>query len=384
MPTLTRVNDIGITLGFFFTHYKVLFLGLSLAVPSGLIYTDWKATGRLRLRNVKLEVVTLVVVVGFTVLSFIVLSRVMPFRSLDNPTDTSADNTFIQDTDFVVGINFEGVTKAYPLTMMAWHHIVNDVLQGKPVALSYCPVCNTPIAFEAEVEGEVLQFDVATNYRANLVMVDRQTGSWWQQLTGRALQGELQGTALKTIPVHMMTWGAWKELHPDSLVLSRETGFDYDYDVLPSGGSYQEWKESNSVAHRLMQVTDTRYRARETILGVQVGEVFKAYPFSTLRDRAVINDEINGEPVVVLFEKTSQLASAFSRTLGDDTLILEDTTDEGTVMIRDRKTGSVWNLEGKAIGGELEGTDLKKLNYRNAFWFAWADFHPDTLLFPGD
>ncbi len=381
LPTLIRLNDIGITLGFYFTQNKLLVIALSLVALTAASCIRWKDKGRFKLGDFKIETMTLAVVVVLMLVSSLIISRVIPYISLDNPTFTSADNAFVKDGDFVMGISFKGASRAYPITMLAWHHIVNNEINGNPMGMTYCPICNTAIAFESEVEGTVLQFDVATNYRANLVMVDRQTGSWWQQLTGKAIQGELSGTALKLIPVDLMTWGAWKELYPDTLVLSEETGFDHDYDVLPSGVSYTDWQKSDRIFHPLMKITDTRFRARETVLGVQVGDVFKAYPFSNLGELAVLNDEINGEPVLILFDSKSQIASALSRRVGENILKFEQTAEGGEVMIRDENTGSVWDLEGRAITDGMDGTKLEKLKYHNAFWFAWADFHPDTLVY---
>ncbi len=381
LPTLIRLNDIGVTLGFYSTQNKLLIIALSLVALTAASYIRWKAKGRFRLGDFKIETTTLAVVVVSMLVSSFIISRVMPYISLDNPTFTSADNAFVKDGDFVMGISFKGASRAYPITMLAWHHIVNNEINGKPMGMTYCPICNTAIAFESEVEGTVLQFDVATNYRANLVMVDRQTGSWWQQLTGKAIQGELSGTALKLIPVDLMTWGAWKELYPDTLVLSEDTGFDHDYDVLPSGVSYTDWQKSDRIFHPLMKITDTRFRARETVLGVQVGDVFKAYPFSNLGELAVLNDEIDGEPVLILFDSKSQIASALSRRVGENILKFEQTAEGGEVMIRDENTGSVWDLDGRATSDGMGETKLEKLKYHNAFWFAWADFHPDTLVY---
>jgi hypothetical protein len=381
LPTLIRVNDIGVTLGFYFTQNKLLGIVLSFVVLTAAFCIKWRDKGRFRLGDFRIETMTLVVVVVLTVASSFLISRAIPFISLDNPGFTSADNAFLRDSDFVMGISLNGASRAYPLTMLAWHHIVNNEVNGKPMGMTYCPICNTAIAFESEVEGNVLQFDVVTNYRANLVMVDRQTGSWWQQLTGKAIQGKLSGTALKLIPVDLMTWGAWKELYPDTRVLSRDTGFNHNYDVLPSGGSYTDWQKSDRIFHPLVRITDTRFRARETVLGVQVGDVYKAYPFSNLGELAVINDEVNGEPVLILFDSKSQIASAFSRKVSENILTLEEMTEGGEVLVRDKNSGSVWDFEGRAIADETEGTKLERLKYHNAFWFAWADFHPDTLVY---
>ncbi len=381
LPTLIRLNDIGVTLGFYFTQNKLLVIALSLVALTAASFIRWNDKGRFKLGDFKIVTTTLVVVVVLMLVSSFIISRVIPYISLDNPTFTSADNAFVKDGDFVMGISFNGANRAYPITMLAWHHIVNNEINGKPMGMTYCPVCNTAIAFESEVEGAVLQFDVATNYRANLVMVDRQTGSWWQQLTGKAIQGELSGTALKLIPVDLMTWGAWKALYPDTLVLSEDTGFDHDYDVLPSGVSYTDWQKSDRIFHPLMKITDTRFRARETVLGVQVGDVFKAYPFSNLGELAVLNDEIDGEPVLILFDSKSQIASALSRRVGENILKFEQTAEGGELMIRDENTGSVWDLDGRATSDGMGGTKLEKLKYHNAFWFAWADFHPDTLVY---
>ena len=114
---------------------------------------------------------------------------------------------------------------------------------------------------------------------------------------------------------------------------------------------------------------------------MQVGDVFKAYPFSNLGELAVLNDEINGEPVLILFDSKSQIASALSRRVGENILKFEQTTEDGEVLIRDENTGSVWDLEGRATSDGMGGTKLEKLKYHNAFWFAWADFHPDTLVY---
>ncbi|MDA2934171.1 DUF3179 domain-containing protein [Acidobacteria bacterium AH-259-D05] len=187
LPTLIRLNDIGVTLGFYFTQNKLLVIALSLVVLTAAFYIKWKDKGRFKLGDFKIETITLVIVVVLTVVSSFLISRAIPFISLDNPTFTSADNAFIRDSDLVMGISLNGASRAYPLTMLAWHHIVNDEVNGKPMGMTYCPICNTAIAFESEVEGGVLQFDVVTNYRANLVMVDRQTGSWWLQLKRRLL-----------------------------------------------------------------------------------------------------------------------------------------------------------------------------------------------------
>lgn len=399
LPTLIRSNDIGVTLGFFFSQNKLLVVALSLVLLAAAFYMKWKDKGSLKSRfakqiedpryrfailglaDFKVEIVTLVIVVALTVMSSVFISRVIPFIALDSPTFTSADNAFISDDDFVVGISLDGTNRAYPLTMLAWHHIVNDEVSGKPIAITYCPICNSPIAFESEVEGSALQFDVETNYRANMVMVDRQTGSWWQQLTGEAIQGKLLGTVLEVIPVDMTTWSQWKKLYPDTMVLSKDTGFDYNYNVLPSGGSYADWQKSDRIPQPLVKITDTRFRAKETVLGVQIEDAFKAYPFSNLGEIAVINDEINGEPVLVIFESKSQIASAFSRKINGDILVFEKINVDGTTMIQDENTGSLWNFAGRAIEGEMKEAQLTKLNYQNAFWFAWVDFHPDTLVY---
>jgi hypothetical protein len=381
LPSQIRFNDIGVTLGFYFSQHKLLAIALSLIAVAAAACINWRDKGRFKLRDFKIETMTLAVIVIFMLVSSFLISRFMPFISLDSPAFTSADDTFLRDDDFVMGISLNGANRAYPITMLAWHHIVNDNVNGKPMGMTYCPSCNTAIAFESEVEGTALQFDVASLHRANLVMVDRQTGSWWQQLTGKAIQGKLSGTALKLIPVDLMTWGAWKELYPDTRVLSEDTGFDHDYDFLPSGNSYTDSQKSDRGSHGMPKITDTRFRARETVLAVQVGDVFKAYPFSNLGELAVINDEINGEPVLILFDSKSKIASAFSRKVKENVLKLEEKTEGGEMMIRDKNTGSVWDFEGRAIADEMKGIKLEKLKYHNAFWFAWVDFHPDTLVY---
>lgn len=126
----------------------------------------------------------------------------------------------LADREPVIGLEINGDARAYPLRIMIWHEIANDIVGGVPVAVTYCPLCNTAIAFDATVDGVHLDFGTTGKLRfSDLIMYDRQTETWWQQFTGRALIGDYVGTGLELIPVRLMSWGEFKELHPDGQVL---------------------------------------------------------------------------------------------------------------------------------------------------------------------
>lgn len=141
--------------------------------------------------------------------------------AIDNPAFVPAgEETELTDQEPVIGLVLNGEAKAYPLRVMIWHEIANDTIGGVPVTVTYCPLCNTAIAFEREVDGAVLDFGTTGKLRfSDLVMYDRQTESWWQQFTGRAIVGDYTGTQLPLVPSRLMSWGEFREEHPSGLVL---------------------------------------------------------------------------------------------------------------------------------------------------------------------
>ncbi|MBW8060354.1 MAG: DUF3179 domain-containing protein, partial [Solirubrobacterales bacterium] len=156
--------------------------------------------------------------------------------AIDRPrfVDVAGGDRFLDGQEPVATVEIGDAAKAYPIRIMVWHEIVNDRLGGRPIALTYCPLCNSTVAFDRRVDGRLLSFGTTGNLRkSDLIMYDRETESWWQQITAQAVVGALTGEKLDAIPSQILSWEEFKRLHPDGRVLSPQTGYDRPYGQNP-------------------------------------------------------------------------------------------------------------------------------------------------------
>lgn len=293
--------------------------------------------------------------------------------SIDNPKFAPvSESQFVPDTTFVIGLDINGEKRAYPLFIMVWHEIVNDSVGGVPVAVTYCPLCFTNQVFERVIDGKEVEFGTSGKlYNSNLVMYDRLTDSYWSQALGVAITGELTGYELKRIPFDVISWADWKTLHPDTLVLTTETGHIRSYGVDPYGDYYTDPRILFPVEHE-----DDRMHPKELILGFHESDVSKAYKQDDVESAIVINDIFNNKPMMLvsLFSGDSR---AFDRTV-DGKVLTFDFVDN---VIIDLESKSKWNYDGVAISGSMEGIQLVRLPFNPGFWFEWVAFHPDTEVY---
>ena len=293
--------------------------------------------------------------------------------SIDNPKFAPvSESQFVPDTTFVIGLDINGEKRAYPLFIMVWHEIVNDSVGGVPVAVTYCPLCFTNQVFERVIDGKEVEFGTSGKlYNSNLVMYDRLTDSYWSQALGVAITGELTGYELKRIPFDVISWADWKTLHPDTLVLTTETGHIRSYGVDPYGDYYTDPRILFPVEHE-----DDRMHTKELILGFHESDVYKAYKQDDVESAIVINDIFNNKPMMLvsLFSGDSR---AFDRTVNDKVL----TFDFVDNVIIDLESKSKWNYDGVATSGSMEGIQLVRLPFNPGFWFQWVAFHPDTEVY---
>ncbi len=295
--------------------------------------------------------------------------------SIDDPKFTEAENeNHVSDSDIVIGLEINGEAKAYPLSILVWHEIVNDDVGGTPVAVTYCPLCFTNQVFERVIEGQAVEFGTSGKlYNSNLVMYDRLTGTYWSQGLGLAIRGELTGQSLKIIPFDVITWGDWKKLHPDTVVLTTNTGHIRAYGVDPYGDYYTDPRIIFPVEHK----NDT-FHPKEIVLGFNDGLIYKAYTQQAVESSTVINDQVNDKPIL-LVSLYSGNSRAFDRMVEGE--ILEFVYKDNKIV--DTKTNSEWNYDGVAVSGELEGTELNRLAFSPGFWFEWVAFHPETQIYGG-
>ena len=301
---------------------------------------------------------------------------------------------WLEPAEPVILLQIGDEARAYPIQVVTWHEIVNDRVNGTPVVVTFCPLCNTAIAFESTLDGRELTFGTTGRLRfSNLVMYDRQTESWWQQATGDAIAGELTGGRLKSLPAPIVSWDDFRSAHPDGEVLSRKTGYNRNYGENPYVG-YDDVNSSPFLYTGPKTPGDLPPMAR--VITIDAGEEPVAYPYEVLRESPAVNDVVDGEPVAVLWQKGTASAldeesidagrdvgsaGAFFRRLGGSTLTFRS---EGGVIF-DEETGSEWNGLGEAVAGELKGRRLEPVVSIDHFWFSWAAFRPETRVYePND
>jgi len=307
--------------------------------------------------------------------------------AIDAPQFESVDqaNQWLGDDWPVMFFEHNGDARAYPLAILVYHEIVNDVVSDLPVTLTFCPLCNATIAFDRTLpDGRVLDFGTTGNLRnSDLIMYDRQTHSWWQQFTGESIVGELTGITLEFLPSQIIAWNDFAESHPDGMVLSRDTGSTRTYGRNPYAG----YDTIGSNPFLYDGDLDGRLPAVERVVAIEIEGIYSAYPFTALSSVGVANDVVSGEQIVVLWKSgtASPLTpsgldvgstAAFLRTLGDQVLTFRRAGAE----FEDLETGSTWNLFGEAISGLLAGQSLTQIVSAEHFWFAWAAFRPDTII----
>lgn len=293
--------------------------------------------------------------------------------SIDKPKFVPVQEVdFITGDDLIIGLRVGDEVKAYPLSILVWHEIVNDNVGGIPVAVTYCPLCFTSQVFERTVDGKETEFGTSGKlYNSNLVMYDRNTDSMWSQALGKSIVGTLTGYELKRVPFDLARWSDWKSLYPDTLVLSIDTGFSRPYGVDPYGNYYTDSRIMFPVRH-----SDDRMHPKEIILGFIEDGSFKAYKMSDIESQKIVNDQV-GDRKLVLISIVPYTIRAFDRVVDDQ--ILEFTYSEEKIM--DKQTGSMWDFDGKAISGPLAGKSLDQIPYDPGFWFEWVAFHPSTEIY---
>jgi len=378
-------NTTILLLGLFLSLASISKLGAQIQNPKDLPF-DWKTdTSRY---NIDLSELTMV----------------LPRRSfpiIDYPKfigKTAGLKSFFKDEP-VICAQINGQTKAYPLNMLTIHEISNDTLGGIPILATYCPLCNSGIIYDRSLnyEGEeyLLEFEVSGMLRkSDMVMFDRQTESWWQQLMGSGIAGTLTGAELDIIPSLILSVEDFFESYPDGLILSKASGneeaqkfygsnFYVGYDAT-SAMPYDRFFDAADV--------DMRLPAMERVVDIESNGKYKIYPFSIISKKEVINDQFDSLNVVLFYQKgmisiLDKKDISESRNVGSVSVF--NSRVEGQVLTFrkkgknyiDEQTGSKWNISGKCLEGTLKGKQLSIQPYSNHFAFAWLAFHPDSEIY---
>jgi hypothetical protein len=257
---------------------------------------------------------------------------------LDDPEHLSADAASIEDDTMVVGIEIDGAAHAWQVQTLVPHHIVHDTVGDRPVVAAWCAVCNSGMVYEGTVEGRPLHFEAEAVWRQNMVMRDRETGTLWQHATGEALVGPLEGTHLDVLGGQLMTWGAWKEVHPETTVTRDPTAREWEgaLSKATTGLVLADSGPMTSIVPWLVK-RDDRLGPLTEVVGVELGGHARAYPLNTLAELGSVEDEIGGVPVSVTFDRR-----------------------------RNRVDVDAMNATA---------------TFKRTRWLEWSEFHPETSVF---
>ncbi|UCE31189.1 MAG: DUF3179 domain-containing protein [Burkholderiales bacterium] len=255
--------------------------------------------------------------------------------AIDTPRFVAADAAGLEADDRVLGLVRNGVARAYPVRILNWHEVVNDRIGDERIVITYCPLCGSGIAFGADVGGRTRSFGVSgLLFNSDVLLYDRETESLWSQLLGEAVTGPARGTRLRAVTLDHTSWADWRARHPETRVLSFETGYLRNYARDPYAGYERDPRTFFPVA-----ASDPRYHAKAWVLGVEASGARKAYPFAELENAPQpLADRLGGREIEVIYD-----------------------AEHRTARVRD-----------------ADGAPYPSVM---TFWFAWVAFFPDTQVY---
>ncbi|MCF6190111.1 MAG: DUF3179 domain-containing protein [Cocleimonas sp.] len=260
--------------------------------------------------------------------------------SIDKPKFIVANKaSYLKPHDRVIGVEINGKARAYPIRILNWHEIVNDNFYGTPIAVTYCPLCGSGIVYESRFGGSAHIFGVSgLLYNSDVLLYDRETETLWSQILSKGISGKLVGKTLTIVPSSHTSWGAWKKRHPNTQVLSTDTGAGRNYNRSPYEG-YDKGRET----YFPIEFRSKKYHPKERVIGVTINGKHKVYPFSELAklENDSLQDMFSGQQLELSFDV-------------------------------ENRDGTIKNSSGRILPSI------------NTFWFAWYAFHPDTKIFKAD
>jgi hypothetical protein len=311
--------------------------------------------------------------------------------AIDRPRFVSVNEArkWLADKEPVIVLRVRGVSRAYPLQILVWHEVVNEQIGGVPVIITYCSICNSAIVFERRIGRRILTFGITGFvHGSNMVLYDRQTESWWQQFTGEAVVGDFTGKKLNSLPAQIISFAQFASAFPKAEVLSQQTGYTRDYGRNP----HFRYDNIEGGPSHFRGKPDRRLRSMEKVIGIEIGDLAKAYPYSLSSARRVLYDQIGAQEIVI-FHAEGALSALDATDMkkskeAGSTGVFAPFVDgrrlrfsyEGGQFV-DAETGSRWNILGIAVSGSLQGKALKPIAHGDYFAFAWLAFKPKSVIF---
>lgn len=291
----------------------------------------------------------------------------------------SESEDFLSDKDVIFVVESKEAVKIFPQKILVWHEIVNDVIDGEKVSVTYCPLTGSAVGFKGKLDEVETTFGTSGKLlNSNLVMYDRASDSYWPQILGMAVRGSQKGKPLEEFFIIWTTWEKAKAKYPDALVLSTDTGFLRSYGTDPYGSYLRKgnYYDSGGPFFPVM-AEDTRLADKEVVIGTRVNNSALAIVKSKIAGDKVANVVINNEPAAAFYDDSVDDARVFSRQI--ESRVLNFEIKDGKIV--DKETNSEWNVLGESIGGNMTGAKLSSINSFDSMWFAWAAFHPQTEIY---
>jgi Protein of unknown function (DUF3179) len=285
------------------------------------------------------------------------------FRQPEKLVLSRRHDSSVKEGSMVIGIEYNGEAKAYPIRYLVYHHQVQDTIGSKPVIVTYCSVCRTGCVFEPIVNGHLEKFRLVGMDHFNAMFEDATTHSWWRQATGEAVAGPLEGARLPVVTASQLSLRKWLDLHPDSLVMQPDISSEDDYD---GEGRFERGKSKGD----LTRTDPGSWKEKSWVVGLQLGSFSKAYDWNRLKEKRIINDVLGDVPVVLVVSKDNNSFAAFRRPGYSWQFTLD-----GDVL---SAFGQRYDLSGRNLAAKT--APLEVLDAHQEFWHSWRTFHPGTLV----
>ncbi|MCF6214103.1 MAG: DUF3179 domain-containing protein [Flavobacteriaceae bacterium] len=297
--------------------------------------------------------------------------------SIDSPifANANTDNiNFINDTDLIIGIVKDGVTKAYPHFILDWHEVVNDNLNGNFTTISYCPLTGTSFGWKSKSNGSKTSFGVSgLLYNANLILYDRKTDSNWSQLRLEAVNGTLIGNKPTLVNVVETNWRTWKSLYPNTQILTTNTGFSRNYDRYP----YGDYKTNQDFFIFEVSPLNNALPHKERVYAIMTNTKSVVYRFQNFSNGKALKQSFEGKDYLVV--GNADLINSFELNTSQASLNYTFSFNNSEAFFTDDE-GNTWDVFGKAISGPRTGEHMKGAKSVVSYWFAIAAFYPNPII----
>jgi hypothetical protein len=298
----------------------------------------------------------------------------MMFHSYSALAFTSAASASTDADEKVLSVTLGAETRAYPIRTIGYHHVVNDTVGGIPIAATYCTLCHAGLVWKRVMDGRALHFQLAGINNGNALIRDLETGTIWQQSTGKAIFGPFQGRQLELIHSDELTFSLWRTARPNGLVLLPDAKYVPEYDS-------KDWETDVEKTHVVVDTQKSGIPPHELMLGMIANGQSRAWPIKSILAARLIEDRFADNPILIIVGPDQASIRAFQAGIDGRPLTFVTAQSSNSGVMQDIETSSIWNFQGCATAGTLAGKCLQPMDANKDYWFDWMNHHPSTSVF---